>query len=502
VKHAKGGASCWTRSLIKLAALCLTTQAVAGEHSTAGSAATGGQSTSNRVLSAEEVLATSEVHFPGILDALAQRRGAAAGVLAAEGAFDLVFSADGSSRVDGFWDGSVVRGRVTQPLGPLGTNIYAGYQLSDGDFPIYENEAYTDTDGELKAGLVFSMLRDRAFDDRRFGQTDARLAREQADFDVLLTKIGVQQQALMAYWKWVTAGRNLAVYEDLLRIALGREDGLEEQVESGARASIFLVENQQNITRRQTLVASAERDFRISANALSFYYRDENGNTVIPSPQRLPPIPTVGQIVTLAVPLDSAAINALARRPELQILKAAVERARARIALADNNLKARVDFGVEVSTGLGSVAEGGDSFNSTDTVVGFQFEVPLQRRAAKGELRRQQAEVESLRQQQQLTADRIELEVENILLDLNVAENLLMLAEQEVQQSETLKLAEQDRFASGASDFFLVNIREEVAANALIKYYTADLKRRTARADYDAATVDVERLGISASSEL
>ncbi|MDH3977683.1 MAG: TolC family protein [Gammaproteobacteria bacterium] len=444
-----------------------------------------------------EVLAASEVHFPEILNAMAKRRGADGAVLAADGAFDLVFDADGFNRVDGFFDGSVVQGRATQPLGPLGTNIYAGYELSDGDFPIYENEYYTNNSGSLKAGLVFSLLRDRAFDERRFGRKDARLAREQADFDVLLTKIGVQQQALVAYWRWLTAGRQLYVYEELLRIALDRESGLQEQVDSGARAEIFLVENRQNITRRQTLVAGAERDFQIAANGLSFYYRDENGEPIIPVREQLPEVGPVGVFETLAVTVDSAASTALARRPELQLLKTAVERAQARIALADNNLKPRVDFGVEVSSGLGSVAEGGESFDSNDTVVGFQFEVPLQRRAAKGQLRQQRAEVESLRQQQRLTEDRIELEVENILLELNVAEKLLLLAEQEVQQSETLKVAEQNRFASGASDFFLVNIREEVAANALIQYYTADLKRRSARADYDAATVDVERLGIN-----
>jgi len=475
----------WLTGAIFLAALFNNATAAASEHSLAAPLQPG------------EVLAASEVHFPEILDALAKRRGAEGAVLAADGAFDLVFDADGFNRVDGFFDGSVVQGRATQPLGPLGTNIYAGYQLSDGDFPIYENEFYTNTGGEFKAGLIFSLLRDRAFDERRFERKDARLAREQADFDVLLTKIGVQQQALIGYWRWVTAGRQLYVYEELLQIALDRESGLQEQVDSGARAEIFLVENRQNITRRLTLVASAERDFQIAANALSFYYRDENGDPIIPVREQLPEVGPVGEFEILAVSIDSVATTALALRPELQMLKTAVERAQARIALADNNLKPRIDFGAEVSTGLGSVGEGGSSFDSTDAVVGFQFEVPLQRRAAKGQLRQQEAEVESLRQRQRLTADRIELEVENILLDLNVAENLLLLAEQEVQQSEILQVAERNRFASGASDFFLVNFREEVAANALIQYYTADLKRRSARADYDAATVDTERLGIT-----
>ena len=63
---------------------------------------------------------------------------------------------------------------------------------------------------------------------------------------------------------------------------------------------------------------------------------------------------------------------------------------------------------------------------------------------------------------------------------LRVAQDLLRLAELEVEQSETMRDAEVRRFASGASDFFLVNIREETAANALIRYHLADLERHVA----------------------
>ena len=129
-------------------------------------------------------------------------------------------------------------------------------------------------------------------------------------------------------------------------------------------------------------------------------------------------------------------------------------------------------------------------------IIGFQFAVPLQNRNAKGAVQREQARIESLRQEQRLTADQIEVEVGNILLDLNVAEQLLELARQDVTQAETLQVAERERFSSGASDFFLVNIREETAANARVQYYAADLERRIARANYDAATVDLSRLGI------
>ena len=146
--------------------------------------------------------------------------------------------------------------------------------------------------------------------------------------------------------------------------------------------------------------------------------------------------------------------------------------------------------------GLGSVAEGGPSRDSTDTIVGLAFSVPLQRREARGKLSEQQAQLEAMEQKQRLKENEIEIEISNILVDLRVAQDLLRLAELEVEQSETMRDAEVRRFASGASDFFLVNIREETAANALIRYHLADLERHVARTNYDTATVNTERLGI------
>jgi len=453
-----------------------------------------------RLLSAEDVLRSSAEHFPSILESLAERRSADAALLEAEGAFDLVFGADGSTRTAGFYDGSVIDGGMRQNFGPLGSSVYAGYRLSDGSFPVYEDGNFTSDRGELKVGVLFSLLRDRDIDDRRFRRTDARLAIREASFDLLLTRIGVQQRALAAYWRWVTAGRQLDVYDELLQIALDREIALEEQVRSGALAEIFLVENRQNITRRQRLATGARRDFRSAAFALSFYYRDADGEPRLPGEDRLPPPPPIGALESLAVGTGFNMTDSVMQRPELEILRTAIDRARNRISLAENSLRPRVDLGFELSHGLGSVAEGGPSRDSTDAMVSLNFSVPLQQRAARGRLARERAEIEVLEQRQRLQQDRLAVEVQDIVLDLNTAEQLLTLAEQEVEQAETMRDAEQQRFESGASDFFLVNIREERAADARIQYVAADLERRIARINYDATTMDLERLGIGSSA--
>ena len=101
----------------------------------------------------ETVLDSASRHYPAVIAALAARRGAVAAVMEAEGAFDLVFETEGFSRVSGFYDGTALSAMARQPLRPLGADLYAGYKVSDGDFPIYEDANFTNTGGAVKVGL-------------------------------------------------------------------------------------------------------------------------------------------------------------------------------------------------------------------------------------------------------------------------------------------------------------------------------------------------------------
>ncbi|MFN3959789.1 MAG: TolC family protein [Parvularculaceae bacterium] len=443
-------------------------------------------------LTPEEVLSSSAAHFPEILEGFANRRAVVSGALEARGAFDLVFESEGKQYASGFYNGREVGARLRQQIAPLGASLYGGYRISDGSFPVYEDARFTNAGGELKVGAVFSLLRDRDIDERRFRLDDAALAVEQADLELLLTRVGVQHRALTAYWRWVAAGRQLAVYEELLKIARDRQTGLEEQVRAGARARIFLTENLQNIARRQRLATEAERDFIAATNELSFYYRGPGGEPASPTRGRLPP----AQMLTSRPPARAAAdlSTIITARPDLRALGVALQRAERRIALTRNALLPRLEAMAEVSTDFGAVAEGGASRDSTDTVIGLKFSVPIQRREAAGRLRRAEAEMEALEQRRRRAEERLEIDLRNILLDLQTSATLVGVAAQEVDQSETMQRAERERFASGASDFFLVNIREETAADARIRFYLAALEARIAEANYSAISLDLGTL--------
>jgi len=479
-----------SRRLPGIVLLCMTMLAVS-TLPVAGRAAT---------LTLDAVLASSAEAFPGILEALAERQGVAADVLSAQGAFDLVFSAESFNRATGFYDGRFLEGKASQPLGPLGGELYGSYGLSRGDFPIYEDELFTNRGGKAKVGVLFSLLRDRDIDERRFELADSRLALRSADLDLLLTRIGVQRQAIGAYWRWVAQGHQLAVYEDLLAIAEARDKGLVRQVESGARAEIQLTENRQNLTRRQSLVTDTLGQFRRAAYSLAFYLRDEAGAPRVPGRDELPPSPDADELVTEALPTVDDLSALIQRRPELGKLRVALQRAERRLALNENDLRPKLDLNVELQQPFGSIGEGGASRDDTDTLIGLTFSVPLQRRSARAAVDATRARMEQLEQRRRRIADQLELELLDLLLDLDVSQQLAVLAAREFEQARIMEAAENRRFESGASDFFLVNVREERSADASVRFLQADLQQRLARAEFDAAVLNLERLGLEESS--
>lgn len=444
----------------------------------------------------QEVLRSSAITFPSILEAFEREAAARSDQLSADGAFDLILDAEYYDRYTGTFSGGFAEGRATQPIAPFGGEIFASYRLSDGTFPIYENIYNTNELGEFKVGALFSLLRNRRVDQRRFNVEDTRLAASQARLDVLLVQLNVQFEAIRAYWTWVAAGNEVRVYESLLEIAEARTVGLVRQVEAGAVPEITLTENEQNLIQRRRFLVEAQRNFTNAANRLSFYLRDERGVLIVPSRQQLPEAESLERLPNLQSLMAMARNDILDQRPELRNFRIQLERARNRVELRRNDLKPNLDFSVELSRDFGPIGDGGPTFDSTDAIVGLTFSVPLQRRMARGAVRRAEAELREIELREQRTADQIRVELDNILVNLNAALQSAGLANDEVVQRNTMVDAERKRFRLGAGNFFLVNEREEDAANAQVSAIRAELNGRLAAASYSAATMNLSELGL------
>lgn len=427
--------------------------------------------------------------YPEIQAAVARRREALGRRLSADGAFDTRVRSDVTSRLGGFYSGDIASLDVTKPLAPFGAEVYGGYRIAQGDFPIYDDYNFTNEGGEAKVGILFSLLRGRAIDNRRAGVAEAQIGVNAAELDVLLKQIEVQQSALIAYWRWVAAGRELEAFEELLQLAERRDKALRQEVASGARAAIFITENAQNLTRRRELVRRAEQTLALAANTLSLYYRDGDGDPIVPVRANLPdnaPLPNSARTITPEA--------LLAGRPDLKLFDLAEQRLEVRRSLARNDLQPDLSFKVEASQDFGGIGPGGVSRDPGEIIAGVTLSVPLGRRDARGRLRQAEAALDAVSAERKLLRDRIIQELNDLIIQLRTAKDVLALTKIETEQALIMQEAERERFRGGASDFFLVNIREQTAANAKVRLAQAELTLAAAHISYQAATLDLDSL--------
>lgn len=439
-------------------------------------------------LTLDQVLRSSAQNAPQIIEALAKQRQAEGKALSAEGAFDVVFDVDAQTRPFGYYDGSVIEAKASRALDNNGGGLYAGYRVSRGKFPVYEDKAYTNQLGEFKVGAIFSLLRDRVTDERR---TKLRLADQDVDIarlDREMVAIGVQRRAMSAYQAWAIAGLRLKAYRDLLALSEKRRAQLARQVQLGARPQILITENDQNLARRRSLVAQAEQKLAETANALSFFWRDPNGAPLVPAVEQLPEaLPELAIAPRKAGPI---------LRPDLKTVLVRIDQSLARLNLAENDLKPRLDARAELGKDVGAVGLGGPSRTPAEAMVGIKFSVPLERRSAKGRIAEARAEIDGLRTRHRMLEEQIAIEVKGIAIGIEGADKVADLAAQEAELAGKMAAAEQRRFDMGASDFFLINQREESATDARLRALDARYQALVARADLAAATADRSVLGL------
>lgn len=439
-----------------------------------------------RELTLADVLESSATHAPQILEAMARQRQADARALTVEGQFDLVFNAEANARPLGYYDGSTAEVSAYRPFQNNGGQVYGGYRISTGSFASYDGKQITNQLGELKAGAVFSLLRDRLIDERRGRREIAQADIELADLDRDLVAIGVQRRAIEAYQLWVAAGLRLRIYRELFELAEARQDSIEKQITLGARPAILSVENQQNIMRRKSLMVQWEQNLQLQANALSLFLRDGLGQPIVPSAERLPV-----RLVDGVSPRLMDQNSAISARPDLQALVTRIEQAGIRARLAENELKPRLDVRAEASKDFGP---GSPVRRPLEGAVGVRFSVPLEQRAAKGRIAEVAAEQDALAVRLRFLEEQIGVEIANLRTQVSGAEKLAGLATAEAALARRMAEAERRRFTLGASDFLLVNLREESLADATVREIDANYRHAAAQAELVAALADRDQL--------
>jgi len=277
-------------------------------------------------------------------------------------------------------------------------------------------------------------------------------------------------------------------------VAGERQRQLEGRVSRGALPRVDLVDNERLIVDRGIRLRGAERDAEQAAIDLSLFLRDPAGEPAIPRPERLPPaFPPEDEPSPERLARDLE--RALEAHPRLGALDLELERTRVDLALARNDRLPAVDLRLEASGDLGSATPGLSSEGSlsrnprgaTELKALIRFELPIQRRDARGRVEAASARLSRLESEQRFERDWIEARVRRAMAGLEAAHAQTGATRRNLELARQLQRAEQRKLSLGTSNLIDVNIRELQAADAALALIDAQAAYFTALAEYRAA---------------
>ncbi|GGF71169.1 TolC family protein [Alteromonas lipolytica] len=393
------------------------------------------------------------------------------GLQSAQSEFDPRIEQDISGRLSGYYDGSAAAQRFVQPLGEMNARLISEYRVATGDFPVYEEQYNTLSGGEASIGVALSLLKDRSTDKRRVGVANARLSVQQYQAELQLGVNDFLYKGLSQYLKWYEVSLKIAAVESLLETLSSRRDGLKERLSKGDLAQVTLTEFEASILEQQLALSQLQQTQRAAAQALAFYWRDNQGQSrvihsqaTLPEDIRWPYAITPVQVANLR--------NAIVDHPALAVIRTEQAVAKNKYRLAENQLLPKLDLKALVARDIGS---GPASLAETEGKVGLTFSYTLGNRKAKAEQATQSSKLKVLEYELQLAKDRLSQQFEQTYAYWQQANEVLELQRKNAELAVTLSTLERKRFDAGDSDMFKLNARESGVLKAKLKAIEAEV---------------------------
>ncbi|MBL6712393.1 MAG: TolC family protein [Pirellulales bacterium] len=454
----------------------------------------------NQPLTLSEVLESVLRHYPLLL-AVEQERGVASGGLtSAMGAFDTQLTGMGTSLAPSTYENYVSDFGVEQLLSQQGISLFGGYRTGFGEFPTYKLHNKTAVGGEFRGGLSIPLARDRDIDRARAGKAQAQLDVAIAEPAIARSRLDYMREAARAYWAWAGSGEQRTATQSLVQLATDRDQFLAARVDRGATANIERVDNQRNIALREGMAVKADRLVQQAAIDLSLYYRDEAGRPLLVGKQRLrrlpepiPPTPTL---------YHESLSRALAQRPEFRKLSLQRQKLLVERKLAANETLPGLDAQIAANQDLGygkSPLSGPEGLNRQVLSAALVFQLPAQRRGARGRLQALDAKISQLNEQLRYMEDNVQAQVQNAYSKLERAYTFHEKTLEMVTLADTVARAEREQFRLGRSDILRIALREQAKFDADLYEIVARQQFWTAESDLRASDTS---LGPGATGEV
>ena len=336
--------------------------------------------------------------------------------------------------------------------------------MSDGDFPVYEQEYETLSGGEASVGISLSLLKNREVDKRRVGVRNARLAAQQWEAEAQDLLNSFLHKGLTEYLLWYESALQVISVESLLSRAAERERALSTRVEKGDLARATLTEFKANILEQRLLVAKLKQKRNAHARTLSYYWRDTQGEMIPITETKLSA--DIHWPFSVSTSQISQLRKQITQHPQLALLRMSKTVVQNKQVLAKNALLPKLDLKASLARDIGS---GPNSLDGTESKVALAFSYPLGNRKAKAEQVKLVSKGRELEHKYVSSKQSIEQAFEKAYEYWVQAKEIASLQQQNAELAKLLSSMELQRFDAGDSDMFTLNARASNEIKAQMK---------------------------------
>lgn len=413
-------------------------------------------------LTEQDVAKSVLTNFPLIQEAELKAESSKGELTSAEGAFDHKLIFKSRNRIEEKYDNQYFETTLERQTAFGGTSLVAGHRQGLGHFPEYDGKYRTSGAGEIFAGLSFPVLRNLKTDEFRTNLKLKQLEKKQAELEAYLKKMVYLHKALSLYYKWILETQKLKINRSIFDLAQKRHDMIDRKFKAGDIERIKVTDNQRAIDKRSGDIVKNEIELNRVRAQLAVFLRDEHGNP-LPIPLETNPEFILQKDERLLSTAD------ISQNPQMKILDLEKDKLKLESIFFDQSRLPGLNLELLGAKELSP----NDPYDPERLQVAVKFDFPLENRKAEGKSVAYSYKVQAI------DKNRLYLESElfqQLTFFIKASSDSKMrweITTKEFEGSKKMAQAEKNRWSQGASDLFIVNLREQDVADVDIRRWTA-----------------------------
>ena len=325
----------------------------------------------------------------------------------------------------------------------------------------------------------------------------ARIQQDAAQLGRQMRACNVLRDVIVAYWELAYATQDLAIRRSALDLAEDQLRTTKAYIGAGRLADSDAASVERAIAQRM-------EDLAVGEQVLFFRSLDLQRLFGVPAEMNIPPLAAADLPATAVMRLDDGneVSRALEANPQLRALKLGLGLSQADLATARSTLRPKLDFTGSVGpvgykTGLGDSGKQAAGFGSLAWSAGLAFELPVENRVARGQMRAAEEELNLAR----LNTEDFAVQLRDLVLraahSIRTAVRRVALGQREVEFAQLNLDAERARFQVGRATNNDVLLRQQELKDAETRLLRATVDQNESEATLAAVTAEIlDRYGV------